>query len=80
LEACRKDFRKFKDIEENEINELFYNRIVPSTQVDIDPKKIFTQKENIDKIRKLIKVGREDIAFSIFFKTFPACLPHRSNR
>ncbi|MHA2181416.1 MAG: hypothetical protein ACXAAH_08340 [Promethearchaeota archaeon] len=80
LEACRKDFRKFKDLEENEISESFFKRIVPSTQVVIDPKIIFTQKENIENIRKLIKVGREDVAFSLFFKTFPSCLPHRSNR
>jgi len=80
LEACRKDFRKFKDVEESEIYESFYNRIVPSTQVVIDPKIIFAQKDNIDNIRKLIKVGREDVAFSLFFKTFPSCLPHRSSR
>ena len=77
LEACRKDFRKFKDIGEDKLDELFRKRVVPSTQATVDTKIIFAQKENIDNIRKLIKEGREGVAFSQFFRTFPTCLPHR---
>ena len=80
LEVYRKDFRKFKDIDETKIVEFLHKRIVPPTQVTIDSKILFTQKDNIDSIRKLIKEGREDVAFSLFFRTFPTCLPHRSNR
>jgi len=80
LEVCRKDFRKFKDIGETHIDEFLQKRIVSSTQIDIGPKILFSQKENIENIRKLIKEGREDIAFSLFFRTFPSCLPHRSKR
>ena len=80
LEVCRKDFRKFKDIDENKIEEFLQKRMVPSTQVTFGPKIMFTQKENRESIRKLIKEGREDVAFSLFFRTFPTCLPHRSNR
>ena len=80
LEACRKDFRKFKDIGETQREEFLFKRIVPSTQVTVDTKIIFAQKENIDSIRKLIEEGREEVAFSLFFRTFPTCLPHRSNR
>ncbi|MBY8985221.1 MAG: hypothetical protein KGD65_09150 [Candidatus Lokiarchaeota archaeon] len=80
LEVCRKDFRKIKDVEENNMDEFFYTRNVPFTQTAIDPKIINAQKENIESIRELIKEGREDVAFSLFFRTFPTCLPHRSNR
>ena len=80
IEVCRKDFRKFKDIGETQIDEFLHKRIVSSTQIDIGPKILFTQKENIENIRKLIKEGREEVAFSLFFRTFPTCLPHRSNR
>ncbi len=80
LEVCRKDFRKFKDIGEVRIDEFLPKRVVPSTQVTTDTKIIFAQKENIDSIRKLIKEGREEVAFSLFFRSFPTCLPHRSNR
>jgi hypothetical protein len=77
LEVCKKDFRKFKDMGESKVAEFLYERIVPFTQVINDPKMVFTQKENLEKIRKLIKLGREDVAFSMFFRTFPTCLPHR---
>jgi hypothetical protein len=80
LEVCRKDFRKFKDIGETQREEFLFKRTVSSTQIDIGPRILFTQKENIEDIRKLIKEGREEVAFSLFFRTFPTCLPHRSNR
>ena len=80
LEGCKKDFRKFKDIGESKIVELLHQRNVPSTQVTIDTRIILTQKENIEGIKKLIKEGKEEVAFSLFFRTFPTCLPRRSNR
>jgi len=36
--------------------------------------------ESIEEIRKLLKEKKEDVAFSMFFRTFPSCLPHRSER
>lgn len=80
LEVCRKDFRKIKDTNEGNLDKFFYRRNVPFIQSAIDPKIINAQKENIESIRNLIKEGREDVAFSLFFRTFPTCLPHRSNR
>lgn len=80
LEVCRKDFRKFKDIKELNFGESFNKRIVSFNQVSNAPEIILGQKENIESIQRLLKEGREDIAFSLFFKTFPTCLPHRSNR
>ena len=44
----------------------------------MDPELINNQKDNMEKVKKLIKEGKEDIAFSLFFRTFPTCLPHRS--
>ena len=80
LEVCRKDFRKFRDIEENKIEEFLHNQVLPPTQGDIDPKTLFVQKESIEAFRRLIKEGKEEVAFSLFFRTFPSCLPHRSKR
>ncbi len=80
LEICRKDFRKFKDIEESKINEFLNEQFVLPTQVINDRKIHFAQKQSLEGIRKLIKVGKEDMAFSLFFQTYPTCLPHRSNR
>ena len=50
LEACRKDFRNFKDINDNKLDDILYSRIVPSTQVVIDHKMIFNQQENIENL------------------------------
>ena len=47
LEGCKKDFRKFKDIEEHRSEELLFKRNVLPIQTAIDPKIYFTQEENI---------------------------------
>ena len=41
---------------------------------------INSQEESIKKIWNLLKENKKDIAFSMFFRTFPSCLPHRSKR
>jgi hypothetical protein len=53
-------------------------RIKQFNQIGLDPEEINNQKNNLQNIRKFITEGKEDAAFSLFFKTFPACLPHRS--
>ncbi|MFW9864980.1 MAG: hypothetical protein ACFFEN_02705 [Candidatus Thorarchaeota archaeon] len=80
LEACRKDFRNFKKDNENQVLGLMNERIKQFTEINIDPKLISDQKENLESVKKLIREGRDDIAFSLFFRTFPSCLPHRSKR
>ena len=80
LEACRKDFRNFKKDNGNKVIELMDARIKEFTQMDMEAKIINNQKDNMEKVRKLVKEGKEDIAFSLFFRTFPTCLPHRSWR
>jgi len=78
LEVCRKDFRNFKRDNENKVYELLNERILRFTEIRMGPLSINNHKDNMESIRELIKEGKEDIAFSLFFRTFPTCLPHRS--
>ncbi len=80
LEAFRRDFKNFKNDNENKTVELLNEKLIRSGQLGVDPIIFISQKENIDSIRKLIKEGREEVAFSIFFRAFPSCLPHRSRK
>ena len=76
--ACRKDFKNFKEDRENRITLLLDERIEQFAQIGFNPKIINNQKDNLESIKNLIKEGKEDTAFSLFFRTFPTCLPHRS--
>ncbi|MCK4779112.1 MAG: hypothetical protein KAT57_02945 [Candidatus Lokiarchaeota archaeon] len=78
LEVCRKDFRKFKEDNGNKVIENFDFRIKSTAQIGTTNNILINQKENLESVRKLIQESKEDIAFSIFFRTFPSCLPHRS--
>ncbi|MHA2398287.1 MAG: hypothetical protein ACXADU_05300 [Promethearchaeota archaeon] len=78
LEVCRKDFKNFKENNGFELEKHLNSRILRLVQMNIDPKVVNAQKANIAGIKKLIKAGQDEIAFSIFFRTFPACLPNRS--
>jgi hypothetical protein len=80
LEACRKDFRNFKNDGENQVLRLINERIKLFTERNIDPKLISVQKDNLESVKRLVKEGKEDVAFSLFFRTFPSCLPYRSRR
>ncbi len=46
--------------------------------MNIPNKVLIEQNENLEMIRNLIRESRKDVAFSIFFRTFPSCLPHRT--
>ncbi len=78
LVACRKDFRNFKSDNGNRLFDLFQSRIKMFEQLGSPDSEIVTQKENLENVRKLLQEGKEDIAFSLFFRTFPSCLPYRS--
>ncbi len=80
LEACRIDFKNFKKDNDNKTVELLNERFIRSGQLGMDPKIFSSQKENIENIRKFLKEGKEEVAFSIFFRAFPSCLPHRSRK
>jgi hypothetical protein len=78
LEACRKDFRNFKKDNGNTLIEHFSSRIENHEGIGAPNQILINQKENLENVKKLIHEGKEDVAFSIFFRTFPSCLPHRS--
>ena len=78
LEICRKDFGNFKEDNGNKVIENLEFRIKSNAQLSTPNNILLNQKENLESIRKKIQEGKEDIAFSIFFRTFPSCLPHRS--
>ncbi|MBY9014951.1 MAG: hypothetical protein KGD68_04595 [Candidatus Lokiarchaeota archaeon] len=77
-EICRKDFKRFKD---NGGTVLFEH--LSSLIKDLETKGIKTdlytkQKDTLESVSDLIKMGAEDVAFTQFTKAFPYCLPHRS--
>jgi len=76
--ACRKDFKNFKEDTENRIEQLIGRTVRQFNKIGLDSEDLISQKENLENIRKLIKEGKEDTAFSSFFRTFPTCLPYRS--
>jgi len=80
LEACRKEFRNFKKDDGSQVLELMNERIKQFTEMNIDPKLISDQKDNLESVKKWIREGKDDIAFSLFFRTFPSCLPYRSRK
>ncbi|MFX1298096.1 MAG: hypothetical protein ACFFD2_25000 [Promethearchaeota archaeon] len=78
LEICRKDFRNFKEDNGNKIIENLEFQINDNALLNTPNSILIAQKENLELIRELIHEGREDYAFSLFFRTYPSCLPHRS--
>ncbi len=76
--ACRKDFRNFKNDNGNRLIEHFQSRIRLFEQLGVPNREIVAQKEELESVRKLLREGKAEVAFSIFFRTFPSCLPHRS--
>ncbi len=78
LEACRKDFRNFKKDIGHRVIEHFNSQIKEDFQTGAPNIILINREENLESIKKLIHERKEDIAFSIFFRTFPSCLPHRA--
>ena len=78
LEACRKDFKNFKKDNGNILIEHYTSRIENLEQNGAPNRILLDQKENLENVKRLIHEGKEDVAFSIFFRTFPSCLPYRS--
>lgn len=78
LEICRKDFRDFKEKKGEPIIEFLSNLIMEQERKGKEPGIIIQQKFNLENVRKLIKEGNERNAFSLFYRTFPYCMPYRS--
>ena len=77
-EICRKDFKKFKDnngaVLIDHLSSLVKNLEAKGIETDLYTK----QKDALENVSELIKMGAEDVAFTQFTKAFPYCLPHRS--
>jgi hypothetical protein len=77
-EICKKDFKKYKDNKEtviiDHLSSLIKELEVKGIKTDLYTK----QKEVLESVSELIKMGAEDVAFTQFTKAFPYCLPHRS--
>ncbi|GAG88847.1 unnamed protein product [marine sediment metagenome] len=78
LEACRKDFRNFKKDNGRRVMEFISFQVTQNSLMRKNNDAINEQEDNLEMVRTLIKEGREDVAFSLLFRTFPSCLPHRS--
>ena len=77
-EICFKDFKNFKDNKESIIIEHLSLLIKELEARGIKPDLYTKQKETLENVSELIKMGEENIAFTQFTKAFPYCLPHRS--
>lgn len=75
--ACRKDFKNFKEDNGNRIEQLIDEQVRQFSQIGLVPEEFNIQKDTLESIRKLLTEGKEDAAFSVFFRTYPTCLPHR---
>lgn len=78
LEFCRRDFRNFKKDNGKRLIERLNLQIHHSNSIKMNSAEINEQQRNVENVKILLREGREDIAFSLFFRTFPSCLPHRS--
>ena len=78
LEVCKRDFRNFKKDNGDRVIEDFQSEIKNNEQMDTPTNVLVEQKDRLEMIRDLILEEKEDVAFSIFFRTFPSCLPHRT--
>jgi hypothetical protein len=77
-EVCRKDFKKFKDNNGTVLIEHLSSLIKDLETKGIKPDLYTKQKDALESVSELIKMGAEEVAFTQFTKAFPYCLPHRS--
>ena len=77
-EICKKDFKKFKDNNGTVIIEHLSSLIIDLESKGIKADLYTKQKDVLESVSELIKMGAEDVAFTQFTKAFPYCLPHRS--
>ncbi|MFX0177734.1 MAG: hypothetical protein ACFE85_16090 [Candidatus Hodarchaeota archaeon] len=78
LEICSKDFRDFKKEGPTPLLEYLSSIVKQTEENDKKSNMIELQKQNLREVAELIKKGKESVAFSLFFRTFPYCAPHRN--
>ena len=77
-EICKKDFKKFKDNKDTVLIEHLGSLIIDLETKGINTDLYAKQKDALESVSALIKMGAEDVAFTQFTKAFPYCIPHRS--
>ncbi len=78
LTICKEDFRKFNDRNGNIVLEYLSTLIKDLEKSGLDPDFYKRQKENLEEVKSLVVKGKETVAFNLFTRTFPYCMPHRS--
>jgi hypothetical protein len=78
LTICKEDFRKFNDRNGNTVLEYLSTLIKDLEKRGLDPDIYKRQKENLEEVESLVVKGKEKVAFNLFTRTFPYCMPHRS--
>ena len=78
LTACREDFRRFREQNGNVLLEHLSTLITDLENRGLDPAVYKIQKESLEEVKALVAKGQERTAFSLFTRTFPYCMPHRS--
>jgi len=78
LAICREDFRNFKERDGNVLLEYLSTLIKDLEKGGMDPNIYKKQKENLEEVKTLIAKGQEKVAFNLFSRVFPYCMPHRS--
>ena len=78
LDSCYKDFRNFKKHNENRFDDLLELKFQHHIKIGFKSALQEELKNNLESVKKFLREGRDDIAFSLFYRTFPTCLPHRT--
>jgi hypothetical protein len=78
ISLCMKDFYNFKEQNGNKILE-FLNSLIRTSEIrGFNSEELIVYKTQLDRVNKLISEKRDNLAFDLFFRTFPTCLPYRS--
>ena len=88
VEGCFKDFRDFKDNPDEFFKNYwqmpFFNNLSQNNDQHVDLIKIRRleilerQRDDLERVRRLLNQGKENEAFKEFIKGFPTCVPFRS--
>jgi hypothetical protein len=75
---CMEDFFYFKERNSGRAIKNMGSTIQEYKISGDDLKYTSIYKTQLDNVSKLISEKRDDLAFNVFFRTFPTCLPSRS--
>ena len=79
LVICKEDFEEYKKFLEHKPDK--YTKAATQSllrEFNVDNAFLKFHKMSSDRLKELIKNGKEDIAFKQFIQSFPSCLPNRT--